>query len=138
MKVLKYLVGATCIPAKAKFLHMGVQGGERFAWFQVGRIKKTETQTLYAREVPLPGGYISLPANAVIVDASLDNYSIPSNNFFTVWALGSPSEQTTRRWIQVFGTGQDMPDDLNYKHIRSQILLDGTRVLHVFEVLPRI
>lgn len=49
-----------------------------------------------------------------------------------VWALVNPSNDYTKLKCKIFGTGHDIPDDLDERYIFGDTVFDGAFVWHIF------
>lgn len=72
---------------------------------------------------------IEMPVNAEILTVQTQN-EIPC-----IWALVDPTETRENRFIEVFGTGQDVQYDMGVgrNYLGTYQLHGGTSVFHVFE-----
>ena len=71
---------------------------------------------------------LDLPKNAEPIRVDVQN-----NGLF-LWAIVEPQKQATRRVIEVFGTGHQMPDAYRI-YINTFFVKEGEYVFHAFETI---
>jgi len=70
---------------------------------------------------------ISLPRGAELLSVA------SQGNDICLWAKVNPEAEKEKRSFVAFGTGHQIPDDLNLKFIGTAMIYDGSLVFHVFE-----
>lgn len=77
--------------------------------------------------LPLDSESVSMPEGAEVLHVG-EQYDV-----LCVWALCDPSREQVERRFVVRGTGHSVPDERG-RFLGTVLLLDGTLVLHVWEV----
>jgi len=72
---------------------------------------------------------IEFPKGAELLDAQVVDEEI------FVWAKVDPEAELETRTIRTLGTGHQVPEDENLKHIGTTQMLGGKLIWHVFEVI---
>jgi len=78
---------------------------------------------------PLEIKDIEFPKGAELLDAQVVDEEI------FVWAKVDPEAEVETRTIRTLGTGHQVPEDENLKHIGTTQMFDGRLIWHVFEVI---
>lgn len=73
--------------------------------------------------------HVEMPEGAEILCIQTQ-YGIPC-----VWALVQPDAPLTKRTVETFGTGHNVPENANRKYIGTYQLRKGNLVFHCFELL---
>lgn len=90
------------------------------------------TKQIWKYELEIVGNQtIEMPANAEILTVQTQDETP------CIWALVDPKETKQKRFIEVYGTGQDVHYDMgvNRKYLGTYQLRGGSFVFHVFEYL---
>lgn len=58
------------------------------------------------------------------------------HGIFMLWALVDPDSPSQRRTIRIAGTGHDIDNELNLRHISTFGFGGSGLIFHAFEVLP--
>lgn len=74
-----------------------------------------------------PSGLIKLPIDAKILCVQ-SQYNLPY-----IWAIVDEKKPTETRQFRIFGTGFNIPENIELEYIDTFQLNNGTLVFHVFE-----
>ena len=70
---------------------------------------------------------LRIPAGAKVLHADCVGDSL------FAWFLVNPEAMNETRKFRVFGTGFEIPEDLNLKYIATAKMSDGVLIWHIFE-----
>jgi len=83
----------------------------------------------YKLGFPLEIKDVEFPKGAELLDAQAVGEEV------FVWAKVDPEQPVEKRTIRTLGTGHQVPEDENLKHIGTTQMFGGKLIWHIFEVL---
>ena len=72
---------------------------------------------------------LEMPINADILTVQIQRETAQ------LWALVNPELSKENRYIQIYGTGHNVTEDLDLKYISTIQLQSGDLIFHIFEVV---
>lgn len=90
----------------------------------------TKSKTVWKYEVPIDGAshHFEIPTGATVLQVGRQ----PFSDNLSVWCEVDPSVLTANRYLQVFGTGHEIPKSA--EHWGTAV--DGDFVWHLYRIMP--